>query len=254
MQAPGRHAACLAAALLAACAAFAPGRAGAQAASPPAAVSPSQPISSAETLLFETDNLAGIKAPAVLLYDFRKASNIEPGFNDKVRLELTSAKGKTNTTLHFLSGERAYNTPPLEDAHGNPVLLGFLERDIAEMRRLTGGSTAYFRKRIRMALADNAQVTKQTITYEGKSVPAQAVRIQPYRDDPMHERFEPYVQKTYLFILSDQVPGGIYQLRSTVANGGGNRTVAARAGQAAPPVLPEIDETMTLTGVTHPGR
>jgi hypothetical protein len=144
------------------------------------------------------------------------------------------------------------------------VLLGFLEHDIAEMKRLTGGSVGYFRKRIRLALADGAQVTPQRITYGGKTVEAKAVRIQPYLDDPLHARFENYVRKTYTFVLSDQVPGGVYRVSTTLANAAGNgappATVAARAtpaanqpGKAAPgAAMPVIDETLTLVKVTEP--
>jgi hypothetical protein len=229
-----------------------PDRAGAQTAG--AAISP------AETLLFETDHLARIEAPAVLIYAFRKVSNVEPGFSDQVQLDLASSNGKTSATLHFLSGARRQDIPALENAHGNPVLLGFLERDISEMKRLTGGSTAYFRKRIRMALAEHAQIATQTISYAGRALAAQTVRIQPYLDDPMHARFEPYVHKTYTFIVSDQVPGGVYQVRSSLASQAG-RIVAARAsgaavsaaGKAAGP-MPAIDETLTLVSSTHPSR
>lgn len=261
-----------------------PDRAGAQTAGP--AISP------AETLLFETDHLARIKAPAVLTYAFRKVSNVEPGFSDQVQLDLASSNGKPSATLHFLSGAHRQDIPALENAHGNPVLLGFLERDISEMKRLTGGSTAYFRKRIRMALAEHAKIGTQTITYGGQTLPAQTVRIQPYLDDPMHARFEPYVQKTYTFIVSERVPGVVYQVRSSLANPAG-RIVDARAsagpvpgaanandraavssggapagagmpstpapgeprgaGKAAGP-LPAIDETLTLVSSTHPSR
>lgn len=245
---------------------FAPAHASAQAGS--------GQLSQAETLLFETDHLARIEAPAVLVYEFRKVSNVEPGFSDKVQLDVNGSKGKLSATLHFLSGKNRHDLPPLEEAHGNPVLLGFLERDIAEMKRLTGGSTAYFRKRLRMALAESAEVHTQSVTYQGKTLQAQSVRIQPYLDDPMHARFEQYVNKTYTFIVSDGVPGGVYQLRSSLANrdrqqpgttvagsGEGGVTpepaVARRASQersaAASPApaktLPEIEETLTLVSV-----
>jgi hypothetical protein len=211
-----------------------------------------QPISQAETLLFETDHLAQLKAPATLVYSFRKDSNVEPGFSDKVRLELARVNGKLSATLHFPSGEHKQDIPALEEAHGNPVLLGFLEHDIAEMKRLTGGSTSYFRKRIRMALAEGAQVTRQPITYQGKTVQAQAVRIQPYLNDPMHARFEKYLHKTYTFVLSDQVPGGLYQLRTSIGKPETMRTAAAPAA-GAPAATPIIDETLTLISVT-PGK
>jgi len=248
------------------CIALVPGRTAAQAVSP------------AETLLFETDHLARIKPPAMLVYEFRKVSNVEAGFSDKVRLDLASSKGKTNATLQFLSGVHKHDIPALEDAHGNPVLLGFLERDIAEMKRLTGGSSAYFRKRIRMALAEGAQISTQSISYQGKSLPAQAVRIQPYLNDPLHARFEPYVHKAYTFVVSERVPGGIYQVRSSLENGNGkaaagaepDKTVAADArakgttataalGGAVPAPrpggpLPTIEETLTLVSLAQPAH
>ena len=204
-------------------------------ASPAMGAAAAQPVSQAETLLFETDHLARMKALATLVYAFRKDSNVEPGFSDQVRLDLVRVNGKLSATLHFLSGEHEQDIPALEEAHGNPVLLGVLEHDIADMKRLTGGSTSYFRKRIRMALAEGAQVTLQTIVYGGKTVQAQAVHIQPYLNDPMHARFEKYLHKTYTFVVSDQVPGGLYQLRTSM-------------GQAA--ASSTIDETLTLISVT----
>ena len=195
-----------------------------------------QPISPAEVLLFETDHLAPMKVPATLVYEFRKLSNVEPAFTDSVQLDVSRSKGQVHAVLRFLTGERTRTLPEVDDAHGNPVLLGFLEHDIAEMRRLTGGSVTYFRKRIRMALANAAQVTPQRITYQGKTLDGKAVRIQPYLDDPMHARFENYVRKTYTFVLSDGVPGGVYQVSTSLANTGAGRppagTVVART--AAP--------------------
>jgi hypothetical protein len=225
---------CLAGAAFATLAALVPGRAA------------SQPISPAETLLFETDHLARLQAPATLVYDFRKVSNVEPGFSDKVQLDLAKVKGKQSATLHFLSGEHKQDIPALDEVHGNPVLLGFLEHDIAEMKRLTGGAANYFRKRIRMALAEGAQLTLQPISWRGQTVQAQAVRIQPYLDDPLHARFEQYIRKTYTFVLSDQVPGGVYQLRTSLGTPG-----VKLAGAKAAPV---IDETLTLAGVAPAQR
>lgn len=192
-----------------------------------------QPVSPAEALLFETDHLARTRAPAALVYDFRKVSNIEPGFTDTVELDLTRENGHMHARLRFLSGERKRELPDIDDAHGNPVLLGFLEHDIAEMKRLTGGSTTYFRKRIRMALANAGQLGKQAISFQGKSLDTQVIRIQPYLDDPLHARFEAYVHKTYTFILSDAVPGGVYQLSTSLGTSGSGRTINATAGLPA---------------------
>jgi hypothetical protein len=204
-----------------------------------------QRVSQAETLLFETDHLARLQVPASLVYAFSKTSNVEPGFTDKVQLDLARSAGKTKASLQFLSGQRVREIPAVDDPHGNPVLLGFLERDIAEMKRLTGGSANYFRKRIRLALAEAAQVTPQAITYGGQQLQGLAVRIQPYLDDPMRARFEQYVRKTYTFVVSEQVPGGVYQVHTSLAN------PAANAPAAGAPV---IDETLTLVKVAQPKR
>jgi hypothetical protein len=227
--------------------------AGPLAAQPPS-LSVSQPVSQAERLLFETDHLERLQAPASLLYAFHKTGNAEPGFDDRVQLDLVNSKGKKKVSVHFLSGARKHDIPEVEDAHGNPVLLGFLEYDIAEMKRLTGGSTNYFRKRIRMALAETAQVTREPITYGGKQLQAQVVRIQPYLNDPMHARFEKYVGKSYTFVVSEQVPGGVYQLRTALGSPGPVRA----AGSTLPTVrvgAPAIIEaSLTLAKVTQPNR
>jgi len=205
-----------------------------------------QPVSPAEVLLFETDHVGQLKAPVTLVYDFRKVSNVEPGFSDKVQLDLADIKGKRSAAMHFLSGERERTLPAVDDVHGNPVLLGFLERDIAEMKRLTGGSATYFRKRIRMALAGRARVTEQAVHYGGKALQAKVVRIQPYLDDPMASRFARYVNKTYTFVVSEQAPGGVLELSTSLASPGQKGAAVSDTDAKAPAAAPVIDETLTL--------
>jgi hypothetical protein len=78
----------------------------------------------------------------------------------------------------------------------------------------------------------------------------------------MHARFEKYLHKTYLFVLSDQVPGGLYQLRTStgkpepVRTSGAPAAASPAAGKPAPgtpAATPVIDETLTLISVT-PGK
>lgn len=209
-------------------AAAAGAQAGAQAAS--------DAISPAETLLFQNDHLARVQAPARLAYSYHKAGSAEPGFEDKVELDV--AKGKSgaapSVTMRFLSGARQRDTPAIDNPRGNPVLLGFLERDIAEMKRLTGGSANYFRKRIRLALAEQAQVRPASFRYQGKQWQGQEVQLQPYLNDPLQERFPKYLKKSYTFTLSERLPGGVYQIRTSVP------------GEGAKPDQPLLEETLTL--------
>ena len=187
-------------------------------------------ISTAETLLFQTDHLQNVQAPATLTYAFHKEGSAEPGFDDQVRLVL--ADDKPTATLQFLTGPRQVTSPAVEKPEGNPVLLGFLEHDIAEMQRLTGGSRNYFRKRIRLALAESAEVRPYHFTYAGKGVDGREIVIQPYQNDPMQARFAQYTGKRYTFVVSPAVPGGVYQVHT------------AAAGARGQPAL--VDETLTL--------
>ena len=99
------------------------------------------------------------------------------------------------------------------------------------MERLTKGKSAYFRKRIRMAIFQGAQQRTVTLSYRGKSVAGQEFTITPYVDDPNRPRFEQLANKRYVFTLSDAVPGGVYAIRALV--------VDAAKGADAPPLLAE---------------
>lgn len=204
-----------------------------------AQIATAQDISPAEKLLFQTNHLQNIHEPVTLTYAYKKVSNVEPGFDDEVHVDVTKINPdlSVSVSMRFLSGSRKLEIPEVGNSQGNPALLGFLERDIVEMKRLAGGSTNYFRKRIRLALADAAQVRRIIFTYKGKQVEGQEVSVQPYLNDPLHERFEKYVNKSYVFVISNQVSGGVYQIR-TSSSGGGNGTM--------PQDKTLLEETLTL--------
>ncbi len=109
----------------------------------------------------------------------------------------------------------------MKSPEGNPLLLYFLERDIREMQRLTGGKPGYFRKAIRLALAHPARVAQTQVSHGGKVLAASEITIAPYLDDPLKDRIGRYVGKTYVFTLCAEVPGGIYSLRTTVPSAAG---------------------------------
>jgi hypothetical protein len=199
--------------------------------------SPEQPISEAETLLFMTDHLQRTKVPTRLEYTFQKNGTLEGSFDDKVDVNLKNKGGNKVATARFLSADRAVSYPPVEDAKGNPVILWFLERDIREMERLTGGKSPYFQKRIRLALVDKADVRPVTFTFGGKQVSGTEIKVSPYVDDPNKAKFgKVSTAKYYLFTLSDQVPGGVYQIRAVVPDD-------AAGGKLL------IDETLTFDKV-----
>ena len=173
-------------------------------------------FSEAERLLFAEDHLKALTSATRLDYEYRKRGSLEEEFTDRVRIAVAAKTraGGRDVKVDFLSGSRRMELPVVKDAEGNPLILYFLEHEVREMNRLTGGSINYYRKRIRMAFAEAAEVKPVALTVDGKQVQAREIHIAPYRDDPARPRYEKFADKTFVFTLSDQVPGGIVEMRS----------------------------------------
>lgn len=205
-----------------------------------------QPISEAEKMLFMTDHLKNVNESAVIQYNFKRDGQLEAAFEDQVKVVLKKNGNNKTAAVTFLTGERkAAELQPVDSATGNPVLLGFLERDLVEMKRLTGGATAYFRKRIRLALVDKADVKPTMFTFDGKEIKGTEISVRPFIDDPMKQKMEKYTNKNYIFVLSEQVPGGIYQIRTSIPAAG-----KIEGGKGNATSMSMIEETMTLTKQT----
>jgi hypothetical protein len=228
-------------ALTLACAASLPALA---ADAPAPAAATSQPeFSAAEIRLFMSDHFKSLPArPAVLSYHFAKTGSFEAGFDDKVTIELGSPDAKQDNIrtakVDFLSGVHKVELPPLEGVKGNPAILGFLERDIREMARITGGGGtggSYYKKRLRMAMVETRESKPVLIKWGGREIKADEFTVDPYKDDPVKSRYARFANKIYSFVLSDQVPGEVYSIRSLMRDGTGT------TGKIM------IDESLTLT-------
>jgi hypothetical protein len=184
----------------------------------PGAANAANDFSAAEQALFIDDHLAKLRPPLTLHYDFRKTGALEEAFDDTVDVVLT-AQGDGRccaASARFLSGARQVRQPEVESAQGNPVILYFLERDIREMERLTGGKANYFRKRIRMAVYQAASIRAVSLPYRGRTVAVREISVAPYLDDPNRSRYEKLANKQYVFMLADTIPGGLYGIRTRI--------------------------------------
>lgn len=210
-------------------------------AGPAAATSDPNDLSPANQVLFTTNHLASITEPAKLTYDFEKKGSLEKGFTDEVEAEVTDSAtpGRKDIRFRFLTGKNYMEFPPYLSVKGNPVAILFLERDVQQMQRLTGGNALYFRGRILNALAGSAEVKPVTFTYDGKSYDGREIRIEPYLHVDLIDRFPNYEHKVYTFILSKDIPGGFY------------RVSAMTPGPS--PDAPLTDESITFHGVTKLG-
>jgi hypothetical protein len=202
-----------------------------------------QAISEAERRLFMTPHLKALPVPSALEYTFSRKGSFEKTFEDTVVVGIKASGKAKSVHVEFLSGDRKFALPDVEDAQSNPVILSFLERDIRDMNRITRGPINYFRQRVRMALAEEAKLQQVTVNYGGKDIKATEIMLTPYENDPRRARFDRFSNKTYIFTVSEQVPGGVYQMR-TILN---ERQDKAKPGESS--VSPMIAETLTFAGV-----
>lgn len=209
---------------------LAPAVAGAQEAPPP--------LSPAQVALFETPHLAGILAPLKLDYAFHREEEGRPAVTDRITLDIrhVAENGRHDVYPEFLTGERRIDYPPAMGFLGNPLLLFALDRDTRELSAATGGSVNWFRGRFRAALLDRATLRHGPVPAAGQPVPVEAtiVELTPFEDERRAGRFQTL---RYVFTLSDAVPGGIIDMRSTVLAG---------------PDGPAVAESITFEGVRAP--
>jgi len=200
-------------------------------------------FSPAEKLLFMSEQLGNLRPPVTLNYVFRKTGALEDAFDDKVSIAFSKAADGSCCTGRgeFFSGTRKLALPEVDGARANPVLMFFLEREVREMQRLTKGSQAHFRKRIRMAIYSGATLRELTLKYRGKDVKAQEVTITPFLDDPNRPRFEKLATKAYRFWMSDAVPGGVFGIRTHI-------------GGATADAAPLLVEELLIEGATAPAN
>ena len=204
-----------------------------------AADDPEDPVtfSEAETRLWMTDQLKSIEQPVTLTYAFEKSGSLEPGFKDSVTFNVTGVNtdGSKAASLQFFTGERNFPVPPVESTTVNPILKVYLQGDVYEMNRLTDpdGSARerwrYFQRRIKFALSDGASVEPKNFVFDGKEWSGYEVVFRPYINDPRRELFEQLAGKEYRFQISDELPGYVFRIETSVPG----------AGESAEPLLRE---------------
>lgn len=183
---------------------------------PLAAFAEEQPISEAENALFLSDHLRSVTGAQTVRYTFHRSGTLEQGLDDSIEVEISEAAGKRVLETRCMTGSKKLELPAVEDATGNPALMCFLERDIREMERMTGGKKWFFQKRIRLALADGPEVKPIKVRFAGKEIAAKEIRITPYAKDSLRHKFERFADKYYVFQLSDAVPGGILEVDAVI--------------------------------------
>ena len=183
--------------------------------------------------IYGTNHLSALPDKAQLVFDYRfDGTLLEQPFDDNVLLDFTAhdaADGSEergyDVAATLFPHTRNLQIGPLSAAAVNPILLIFFQRDASQMSNGTGGSQHYFRNVIRRALqTPDPQSTKAvTIEYGGERLAASEITFRPFAGDPNRARLREFADKEYHFIVSEAVPGGVYEVGAETpeANGPG---------------------------------
>lgn len=197
-------------------------------------------FSEVNNVLFDAAHLSNIEQPGTLTYHYSKNSVVDDSREDTIEVAVSNIRntGRRDLAFQFFTGEHKRPYEPMENQRGNGVFVLFLEFDVHEMNRLTGGEWRYFQRRLRWSLAEGAEKKSVDIDYNGKKLKGTQYIIQPYVNDPKNKRYKLYASKYYIFTMSDEIPGEIYQVRTVVPDGD--------SWQEGEPVL--VDESITFAG------
>jgi len=183
-------------------------------------------LSPAQVALFETPHLKNIAHPETLAYRLERTGPDPLVDAVLVHIQTIHPNGTKYISFDFLTGPHRQFFPAVDDFSGNPLLMLFLEHDVQEMKEQTGIATAYFRNHIRAALIDRANMAAEAIPFAGKTVAARLITVKPFRDDPRLANLPSFRDKTYRFVLSEDVPGQIETLGAEMPANAGSDTPA----------------------------
>ncbi len=197
-------------------------------------------FSNAENKLWMDKHLLNIEQPARLHYEFEKTGSYEEGFIDDIYLDIVKINkdGTRDAALDFFTEERRQKVSPsnVEKITGNPVIGIFLQGDVYEMSRYTEGGWKYFHRQIKLAIADNNESEPVTIELNGKEYQGEKITLYPFEKISKKSRLREFSDKRYEFILSDEIPGKLYQIWTVI-------------NDAENPSVPLVEERLTLVNV-----
>jgi hypothetical protein len=191
-------------------------------------------------ILFDTPQLDKVDAGSELTYNFNRsvseAKLLGPDFSDKIKLSVLKAgeDGRRDVSIAIFTGDRGRDARNIEGLTANPVLVFYLDRAVANLTTLAGGSKGYLKNRFRLALRTTAKIDPVKIEYNGKSVDGHHVWVTPYINDPNKEKMSGYEGARFDFYVSDDVPGYLVEL-----------TAHFESSQAG---APKLDERIVLEG------
>jgi hypothetical protein len=192
--------------------------------------------------LFEKSHLANLPAGTSLTYDFvRNGSEprlIGPNFKDTITLDITDVAddGSRTVGVKVFNGERGRDERVIQGMIGNPVLVFFLDRAVANFSLLAGGNRAYHKNRFRAAMRTEGGLAPVSFEYDGKVVKGYRLAVRPFTGDRKNvDKMKGYENAHFEILMSDEVPGYFAEFTSHY--------------DSPKPGSPSLDERIVLRGV-----
>ncbi|MFO1039782.1 MAG: hypothetical protein U1E45_23310 [Geminicoccaceae bacterium] len=180
--------------------------------------------------VFGANLIGAVKEPEQFHYAYEMTGDTlqQPVTSDwLMEVRKIDPDGGKQVYFELFSGSDQRHFGPISAREQNPLVLVFLQRDVAAMSNLTGGAQGYFQQQIRRKFSEAAESEQIEIEVDGKKVPATKLVMHPFRDDPSIMRFPKYKEKAYEFIVSPEVPGGVYRLASSTPDPATGKVILA---------------------------
>ncbi|GAU86553.1 hypothetical protein [Bosea sp. BIWAKO-01] len=181
---------------------------------------PTQAQETPVDILFARPHLSGVSSGTELTYRLERlpsdTKRLGEPFGDDIKLVVRSvaASGSRDIDLRMYTGERARDLLSIPDLTGNPVLVIFLDRAVSNMAQLTGGTTPYFKDRLRAGLRDKATSEATKAEFEGKMLDATRIVVRPFVDDTNLGRMLGYEGSQFEFLVAEAAPGMLLDMTS----------------------------------------
>lgn len=179
-------------------------------------------FSNTEEKLWMDKHLLNIDKPARLHYVFEKTGTYEEGFIDDVYLDIVqlNVDGTRDTVLNFFSAEKQQRVTEdnVSNVVGNPVIGVYLQGDVYEMSRLTGGHWKYFQRQLKLAMADSNESKETVIKFNDAEYKGEKIVLLPFENISNKHRLKEFSDKRYEFIMSDDIPGKLYQIKTVITD------------------------------------
>jgi hypothetical protein len=174
--------------------------------------------------LFDKEHIGQLPAGTELTYIFERDGSepklLGPNYKDDIGLKVDEVTddGKRTVSVRVFTGDRGREARTITGLSGNPILVFYLDRAVANFATLAGGNRAYHKNRFRIAMRTKDGLFPTTFKYKGKAVNGYKLAIRPYTGDKNVHKMKGYENAHFEVLVSDEVPGYFAEMTSSYSS------------------------------------